>query len=400
MNKDLPDIKELDLLWLRAAILGSIWASSEIILGSFLHNLRIPFSGTFLSAIGVYLLTAFDVKWRHNGVIFRAGIICALMKSISPSAVIFGPMIAIVAESFLLSASAKLFGRNIIGYGIGGALAVTWSLVHKIINMVIIYGTDVIKIYSNLYKYAAKITALNLGSPSNLIIILFLVYGIIGFAVSLFGMFAGKKAIPTYLNITSPDESNFITRKNKTPYSNHSIVWLFIEVVIMASGLFILSGFSFIYGLCFVLIATAINLIRYKTFLSKRFKLKFWVELAVITTLAGLFLSGIKNSGWEFSFNNLTDGLMITLRALLLTECFGLIGIELANPAIKKFFLKLKLGKLPAALEAAFQALPLMLAILSSHKDKIKTPATIISGYVTVADDWISGISAGYRAKE
>jgi len=36
-GKPLPDI------WLKAAMLGSLWASVEIILGSFLHNLHIPF---------------------------------------------------------------------------------------------------------------------------------------------------------------------------------------------------------------------------------------------------------------------------------------------------------------------------------------------------------------------
>jgi hypothetical protein len=393
MNKNTLDQQPLDLLWLRAAVLGSIWASSEIILGSFLHNLRIPFSGSFLSAIGVYLLVAFDVKWQHPGVIFRAGIICALMKSISPSAVIFGPMIAIVAESLLLSSSVNLFGRNIIGYGIGGALAVTWSLVHRIFNMIIIYGTDVIKIYSNFYKYAAKVTALNLGSPVNLVVILFLAYFIVGFIVSIFGMIAGKKAVPTYLDITSSGEDNFFLPKNKIPFANHSVIWLFLEIAFIVSGLLILSGFDFIYGFVFVLVVTAINLFRYKKFLSRRFKLKFWLGLALITTLAGLFLNGIKNTGWEFSVANLIAGFQITLRALLLTECFGLIGIELANPNIKDFFLKLKLGKLPAALEAAFQALPLMHAILSSNKNKIRTPSTLISGYITAADDWISGVS-------
>jgi hypothetical protein len=298
-------------------------------------------------------------------------------------------MIAIVAESFLLSSSIKLFGRNIIGYGIGGAFAVTWSLVHRILNMIIIYGTDIIKIYSNLYKYAAKVTALNLGSPMNLIVILFSMYCIIGFIIAILGMFDGKKVVPTYLDIPATDEDNFIMWKNKSPYGNHSIVWLFIEIIIIISGLFILSSFDFMYGFLFVIIVTGVNLFRYKKFLSQRFKLKFWLGLAMITTLAGIFISGIKNSGWEFSLSNLNDGFQITLRALLLTQCFALIGIELTNPIVKEFFLKLKLGKLPAALEASFQALPLMVSILSSHKDKFRTPSVLISGYITAADDWI-----------
>jgi len=85
--------KPLSQKWLKAAVIGSIWASVEIILGSFLHNLKIPFSGMILSFISVWLLISFLQLWKENSIILRAGIICALMKSISPSALILGPMI-------------------------------------------------------------------------------------------------------------------------------------------------------------------------------------------------------------------------------------------------------------------------------------------------------------------
>ena len=37
--------------WIKASVLAGLWAGVEIIAGSFLHNLRIPFSGTFLTFI-------------------------------------------------------------------------------------------------------------------------------------------------------------------------------------------------------------------------------------------------------------------------------------------------------------------------------------------------------------
>ena len=51
--------RKLQTVWMKAAIVGGLWAAVEIILGSFLHNLRIPFSGTFLTIQGVILLIAF-----------------------------------------------------------------------------------------------------------------------------------------------------------------------------------------------------------------------------------------------------------------------------------------------------------------------------------------------------
>ncbi|MFH0733621.1 MAG: hypothetical protein V1773_04655 [bacterium] len=153
-------------------------------------------------------------------------------------------------------------------------------------------------------------------------------------------------------------------------------------------------------GTFFIISITIINLLRYRSFLSKRFKLKFWIELALITTLAGFFMGGFKQSGWQFSIINLEAGFQITLRALLMTECFALIGIEFMNPKIKKFFIKAGFTNLQAALETAFHALPLMLAILSTHKAKLKTPSVLISGYLTYVDEWILNISKPLSTNE
>jgi hypothetical protein len=90
----------LSPLWQRAAVLGSLWAASEIALGSFLHNLRVPFAGHALTAIAVAVLVAGHRTWPQEGLLVRAGLIAAVMKSTSPSAVLFGPMVAIVMEGW------------------------------------------------------------------------------------------------------------------------------------------------------------------------------------------------------------------------------------------------------------------------------------------------------------
>ncbi|MBP1599578.1 MAG: hypothetical protein H6Q05_4955, partial [Acidobacteria bacterium] len=82
-------------------MLGSLWAANEIVLGSFLHNVGVPFTGTILACIGVAVLVAGLRLWDDPGVVWRAGVICSLMKSISPSSVILGPMVGILAEAGL-----------------------------------------------------------------------------------------------------------------------------------------------------------------------------------------------------------------------------------------------------------------------------------------------------------
>ena len=122
-----PGIKlrpALKTVWLKAAVAGSLWASVEIIAGSFLHNLRLPLSGTILTFISVYLMISFAVIWNEKGLIIRAGLICALMKSISPSAIIIGPMLGILSEAIILEAAIYFLGHNLTGYVLGGSLAV------------------------------------------------------------------------------------------------------------------------------------------------------------------------------------------------------------------------------------------------------------------------------------
>ena len=121
-KKQLPDI------WLKAAMLGSLWASVEIILGSFLHNLHIPFSGTFLAALGLTLMINGYKLWPEKGLFWRTALITAVMKSMSPSAIIFGPMVGIFMEGVILEISTRLFRNRWPGFIIGGALAVSWRI--------------------------------------------------------------------------------------------------------------------------------------------------------------------------------------------------------------------------------------------------------------------------------
>ena len=116
---------------------GSIWAANEIVLGSFLHNLRIPLSGTFMAFLSVAVMVAFSMMWKDKGLIIRAGLIAALMKSISPSAIIIGPMVGIVLEAAFLQLFVTLLGRNIAGYALGGAFAVSGVLFQKVGRLLI-----------------------------------------------------------------------------------------------------------------------------------------------------------------------------------------------------------------------------------------------------------------------
>ena len=107
----MKDKYQISETWIKASIIGTIWAASEIVLGSFLHNLKVPFSSNILTGIGIVILISASYIWTGRGLFWRAGLICALMKTMSPSAVIFGPMIAIFSQALLLELSVTLLGK-------------------------------------------------------------------------------------------------------------------------------------------------------------------------------------------------------------------------------------------------------------------------------------------------
>jgi len=174
--------KRLSLVWQKAAIVGSLWGAFEIVAGSFIHNLALPLlAGTILSFTGVLIAIAFQSRWRTPGLLWRAGLICALLKSVSPSAIILTPMLGITLEGFLLEVGTLLFGINITGFIVGGGFAVISVLLFKVVRLLLVYGQGVIDAYSSVYKLS--ITQLKLNSDSNAwwpILAIALVYFIIG----------------------------------------------------------------------------------------------------------------------------------------------------------------------------------------------------------------------------
>lgn len=218
LEKDKLYQRQLSDTWLKASVLGATWAASEIILGSFLHNLHVPFKGNILTAIGLILLITASYKWDNKGLFWRSGLICALMKTMSPSAVIFGPMIAIFAEAILFEVSTRLLGRNTIGFILGAVLAMTWVLFQKIFNLLLFYGFNIVKIYDNLLSFIEK----QLHVESDIfwipLLVLLTVYSVFGIVAVVFGIRIGRKIAKeqTPSNFNSSHSENEIQKDRKS----------------------------------------------------------------------------------------------------------------------------------------------------------------------------------------
>jgi len=363
--------KPLSQKWLKAAVIGSIWASVEIILGSFLHNLKIPLSGMLLSFIGVWLLISFLQVWKENGLIWRAGIICALMKSISPSALIIGPMIGIFTEAILIELFILILGKNLISYLIGGAFAVLATLIHKLVSLLILYGFDFIKILSDLYLFAVKQVNLEHLTPTFLIMLIIFIYIITGMAGAIAGYITGLKYLKSK-SFSDPRHEVMLNSKNQlsghTTDQSYSLIFLLINLFSIAAILFLINTTYIIDAIVFFIIYIGFCILKYKNSLKRLKKISFWISFMIITFAAAFLWNGFSH-GVFFNMDGLIIGLKMNARAIIIVIGFASLSVELKNPVIKSVLYHRGFASLYQSLNLAFSALPFLLSNLSKPEN-------------------------------
>lgn len=372
---------QLNETWLKASIIGTVWASSEIVLGSFLHNLQVPFSGSILTSIGIIILISASYVWKENGLFWRAGLICALMKTMSPSAVIFGPMIAIFTESVLLEISVRTLGRNYFGYIIGSILAVSWSFFQKIFNFLIFYGFNIVKLYKNLMKFTEKQLNLQFNTLWIPILILLSVYVLFGLISAIIGVKTGKKLVSQPIKYEPQNYNNleFLNKSNIKNEFKYSITWLVVNAFLIAAAIVLISLADWKIWTIAVIAIVTLWIIKYKRALRQLLKPKFWILFVVITMLTAFVFTKLQSKS---ILEAVLIGVEMNFRAMVLILGFSVLGTELYNPKIRNYFSKTYFKQLPLALELSAESLPLVIANIPDFKTIIKNPVSVISQLV------------------
>ncbi len=385
----------LNQVWLKAAIVGGLWASVEIIAGSFLHNLRVPFAGSILTLQAIVLLVAFHRLWPVRGLIWRAGLICALMKSISPSYVILGPMSGIFFEALLLEFGIILLGTNMAGYLLGGAIGLLSSFIHKIITLLIMYGFNIVDLYKNVYLYIARQVNVQDADPWVLIWAFVIVYVVVGMLAASIGWYIGKKSkipgagIPIPMTKKIEHKEFLVADKTQT----FSIWLLFLHVVMIPTGLLLLNFFNIYPALTLIALYLGFCIWYYKRAVQRLKKPVFWIQLFIITLLAAMFWTGFTKEGHFFDLEGLYIGLEMNLRAVFIVIAFSALSVELRNPLVETVFEKGRFRNLYKAMGLAFGALPAMMQNMPGPKQFFRNPFTWFASINSQADGWLKTFS-------
>jgi nucleoside-triphosphatase len=391
----------LNSIWLKSAVLGCLWASSEIVLGGFLHNLKIPFRGDILTFIGIILLISAGQNWRDKGLFWRSGLICALMKAMSPSAVIFGPMIAIFSEALLLEFVVRIFKRNLFSFILGGILAMSWTFFHKLFSFILMYGFNMIDLYTQLLKFAQNQFNFHFQNIWMPFIILWSFYVLIGIVAALTGFYIGRKALNKTGKLPGLNMQQItkLYSRNIDIEFKYSFIWLGVIFFGTITVLFLMNNFPWMYWLGAGIVLIVLLIARYRHALRQLKKIKFWISFVVITLLASIAFAKVQNMENGFS-HGLVIGLQMNFRALVMVIGFSALGRELCNPKIRLFFVKTIFRQLPPALEVAFDTLPFVVASLPKARDIFRSPFAIIQQLVTQADFWLERIRLKQKCRE
>ena len=142
--------------WSTAAAFGALWGAVEITLGSFLHTLRLPFSGAILASIGAALLIAERQVAPARGLSAATALIAALCKSLSPGGVILGPMLGITVEGLLVELALFAAPRFVGSAVLAGTLAAVWAVFQQVLGQFLFYGSTVLELYKAVLAKAGQ----------------------------------------------------------------------------------------------------------------------------------------------------------------------------------------------------------------------------------------------------
>jgi nucleoside-triphosphatase THEP1 len=370
----------LSLRWQRAAMLGSLWAANEIVLGSFLHNTGIPFAGTVLASIAVALLVAGFTVWQDAGIIWRAGVVCSLMKSISPSAVILGPMVGILLEAIIVAAAIAGLRGTITGCILGGMLATVTPMLQKIIAILFTYGMDMARMYASLFTLFAEWFGFDGPNPERALLWFIALQAVPGMIAAIAGIAIGRgvHAARTDDLILAGDtgaEPDFMHGTTQ-PYS---ISVLGTHVFALVAGLLILPMIPRLLSPLPVALYLAAVVYHYPSLRPKFKRVRLWLEFGVVTLFAGVLLGILAPGGNGSWWTGLTSGVVMTARATLVVAAFSAISLELRNPVILEWFFRRGLGTLSVAMRMAFRALPAFVQSLSQQRHGLRHPIRTMS---------------------
>jgi hypothetical protein len=143
-------------------VFGTLWGAVEISLGSILHVLNVPLSGTLLAAIGLAIALTGRLFVPRRGSTFYIGVIATVLKLFSIGSVVVGPMVGILIEAGIAEIVLTTFGRpRRLSFLLAGAFAVLWTMAQPFFTGLLLFGRGIFVIWLDLLDKGSRLFGLD-----------------------------------------------------------------------------------------------------------------------------------------------------------------------------------------------------------------------------------------------
>ena len=129
-------------------VFGVLWGVLEMLLGTWLHMMRFPFTGALMAGIGGVVLCVERSFTPVRGATLYTGLTALLFKCISVGGFVFGPALGIAIETLLVEAVLSLLGVNAVSFFLATFLCSLEAIPHFFVGSWLMFGSGIFQTYS------------------------------------------------------------------------------------------------------------------------------------------------------------------------------------------------------------------------------------------------------------
>jgi hypothetical protein len=207
------------------------------------------------------------------------------------------------------------------------------ALIHKAVNLLILYGWDLARLLDNLVNFATRQIGLESLDGLTILLILSGIYMLSGALAALLGLTLARRAIQVREPAGSfaPASRSSNTLFEYSDPGKYSVWLLFVHVLCLTVIMIFLTRLQQWWAMLIPVPYLVFCFISYRRSLRQLFRVKLWIQIILITLLASLFLTGMKSGDW-FSAEGFRAGILMNLRAILMLTGFSAISTEMKHP--------------------------------------------------------------------
>jgi len=181
--------------WREAAVFGALWGAAEVTVGAFLHSVRVPMASVLMAGVAVALLVPSQMLVRRNWFPLRAALICAGLRALAPSGVIWGPMFAIIMQGLVVSLMFILLRKASVAGPVAGGLAALASVGQGLFRQIMLYGGDIWALYVTMLNKGGVWLRLGEERGITTLFLFFSAVALVGACAGFVGWNIGRRAL-------------------------------------------------------------------------------------------------------------------------------------------------------------------------------------------------------------